>query len=127
MRRKDALAFALLSFACTCQASFAKGAPDADNTAQNKGALNKNAITAEKQGNSKGEVQVTAEVRKAILAKGLSTNAQNIKIIYRQGGYVTLRGPVDSDEEKAKLEEVAKNCTGVSSVKSLITVKKRHA
>jgi osmotically-inducible protein OsmY len=124
MKRTTAFGLAMLAFASTGSITLAK-APDADNTAQNKGSLNKNAVTADKQGNSKNEVEVTASVRKAIMAeKGLSINAQNVKIIYRNGGLVTLRGPVDSAEEKAKLVELAKACAGVNNVKDLITIKK---
>jgi osmotically-inducible protein OsmY len=94
----------------------------ADNTAQNRGALQKNAVTAEKQGNLQSEVDVLAGVRKCIMAdKELSMDAKNAKILYSKGR-VTLRGPVDSAEERAKVEELAKSCSGVSTVKNLLTV-----
>jgi osmotically-inducible protein OsmY len=102
--------------------AFAADPPKADNTAQNKGATRKDAVTAEKQGNQKSKVAVLAEVRKAIVAeKELSMDAKNVKILF-SNGLVTLRGPVDSEAEKTKVEEIAKGCSGVTSVKNLITV-----
>ena len=96
--------------------------PKADNTPQNHGALQKDAVTAEKQGNKTNEVDTLAQVRKSIMAeKELSLDAKNVKILYSKGR-VTLRGPVDSAEEKAKVEELAKGCSCVSSVKNLLTV-----
>ena len=97
-------------------------APKADNTAQNKGATRSDAVTAEKQSNDKSDVQMLAEVRKSIMAeKELSMDAKNVKILYKKG-LVTLRGPVDSDAEKSKIEELAKGCAGVTSVKNMLTV-----
>jgi osmotically-inducible protein OsmY len=53
-------------------------------------------------------------------------DAKNAKILFSKG-VVTLRGPVDSDTEKSKLEELAKGCSGVTSVKNLLTVSpKKH-
>jgi hyperosmotically inducible periplasmic protein len=54
--------------------------------------------------------------------KGLSMDAQNVKILYSKRGLVVLRGPVDSAEEKAKVGELAKCCTGVTSIKNELTV-----
>jgi osmotically-inducible protein OsmY len=53
----------------------------------------------------------------------LSTNAKNCKIITTKGGAVTLRGPVDSDEEKAKVAQHAK-MAGASTVTNQLEVKK---
>ncbi|HEY9774812.1 MAG TPA: BON domain-containing protein [Planktothrix sp.] len=102
-------------------AAFGK-APKADNTAQNQGSTQSDAVTAEKQGNKKSEVTVLAGVRKSIMAdKDLSMDAKNVKILYSKG-LVTLRGPVDSAEEKSKVEEIAKGCDGVTAVKNLLSV-----
>jgi len=104
-------------------AVLAKDLPKADNTAQNAAALDKGAVTAEKQGNSKNEVEVLASIRKSIIAeKGLSMDAQNCKILYSKRGLVILRGPVDSVEEKVKVGELAKCCAGVTSIKNELTV-----
>jgi hyperosmotically inducible protein len=103
--------------------ALAKQPPKADDTAQNYGALQKDAVTAEKQGNSKKEVTVLAAIRKSIVGeKGLSMDAKNVKIVYSANGLVILRGPVDSDDEKVKVGELAKACNGVTSIKNELTV-----
>jgi len=112
----------LLSLSFSSLAVSAKEPPKADNSAQNKGSARKDAITAEKQGNSKDEITVLAAVRKSIVAeKGLSMDAKNVKILFSYG-IVTLKGPVDSEAEKSKVEALARGCAGVNSVKNLITV-----
>jgi hyperosmotically inducible periplasmic protein len=103
--------------------ALAKDAPKADDTAQNYGATRSDAVTAEKQGNSKKQVTVLAHIRKAIMAeKGLSMDAKNVKIVYSKNGQVILRGPVDSEEEKEKVGELAKGCDGVSSITNELSV-----
>ena len=101
----------------------AKEAPKADNTAQNHGAMRDDSVTAQKQHNSKTEVTVLADIRKSIMAeKGLSIDAQNVKIVYSNNGLVILRGPVDSADERTKVAELAKGCAGVTSIKDELTV-----
>lgn len=100
----------------------AKDAPQADNSAQNVGAERRDAVTAEKQDNKKNNVEILAQIRKSIVDdNGLSMNAKNAKILFKDG-LVTLKGPVDSDSEKARVEELAKSCSSVSSVKNMLTV-----
>ncbi len=100
----------------------AKDAPQADNSAQNAGAERRDAVTAEKQNNKKSNVEILAQIRKSIVDdNGLSMNAKNAKILFKDG-LVTLKGPVDSDSEKARVEELAKSCSSVSSVKNMLTV-----
>jgi osmotically-inducible protein OsmY len=67
--------------------------------------------TADNQKNDKPDIKITADIRKSIIDdKTLSTNAHNVKIITR-GGAVTVRGRVNSDDERksviSKAEEVA--------------------
>lgn len=120
--RIDAAGACLLVLLAIGSRALAEDAPKADNTAQNHGALRKDAVTAEKQRNSKDDVTILASIRKSIMEeKTLSMNAKNVKILYSKG-LVTLRGPVDSDAEKSRVAELAKDCSGVSSVKNLITV-----
>jgi hyperosmotically inducible protein len=120
--QKIAMVVSLLTSLSLASFALAKEAPKADNSAQNNGAARTDAVMAEKQGNGKSQVAVLAEVRKSIVAeKGLSMDAKNVKILYSKG-LVTLRGPVDSEEEKSKVEELARTSSGVSSVKNLLTV-----
>jgi len=78
-----------------------------DNSAANKG----DQVTAESQKMNKADRDMTAQIRKSVMAdKSLSTYAHNVKII-TQDGMVTLKGPVRSDDEvksiMAKATEVA--------------------
>jgi len=115
---------AIIALVALNNAAVASG-PKADNSAQNRGATEKNAVTAEKQKSPKDQVTVLAEIRKNIVNdSSLSMNAKNVKILYAKG-LVTLRGPVDSDEEKAAVEAAVKKCDAVGSVKNLLTVAKK--
>ncbi|CAN5504902.1 hypothetical protein BH10CYA1_BH10CYA1_40040 [soil metagenome] len=97
-------------------------APKADNTAQNRGATERNAVTAEKQKSDKDQITVLSEIRRYIVGDpGLSMDAKNVKILYSKG-LVTLRGPVDSVDEKATVERLTKQCNAVGHVKNLLTV-----
>jgi osmotically-inducible protein OsmY len=51
----------------------------------------------------------------------MSTDAHNVKII-TQDGKVTLRGPVKTDEEKQRIEDIAKELAGVDNVDSELEV-----
>ena len=75
------------------------------------------------QSNAKADLNVAATIRRAIVAdRSLSTKAHNVKLI-ANGGAVTLRGPVDSEAEKAKVEQIAKGVAGVASVENDLDVK----
>ena len=54
--------------------------------------------------------------------KSLSTYAHNVKIV-AQGGAVTLKGPVRSDEEKKTLVSKAEEVAGSGKVTDQLTVK----
>lgn len=88
----------------------------ADNTGKNVGDREKTAVTAETQSNAKGDISVTASIRRWLMhEKNLSSDGKNIKIVTVNGD-VTLRGPVDSEAEKEKIASGVKSCTGVSKV-----------
>jgi len=89
-----------------------------DNSAQNK---NQNQ-TAQNQSSATSDRELTAKVRKAIIAdKDLSTYAHNIKII-TQNGTVTLKGPVKSDEEKQKIDSDVAGVVSRDSIVDQLTV-----
>ncbi len=80
--------------------------------------------TADQTKTSSGDVILTSEIRRELLKQyGLSTNAANIKII-TDNGRVTLRGRVESAEEKTKVEQVAYDCAGKQFVTSNLEVKR---
>jgi osmotically-inducible protein OsmY len=77
---------------------------DADNTDRNERDRNDATLTPMDQSNSSSDVDLTANIRKAVVGDDtLSFNAKNVKII-ADGGKVTLRGPVKSAAEKARIE-----------------------
>lgn len=91
-----------------------------DNSAQNK---NHQDLNADKQSNSKADREMTASVRKAIIAdKDLSTYAHNVKIMVR-GNTVTLKGPVKSEEEKQKVKADVLSAAAQAQVVDQLTVK----
>jgi hyperosmotically inducible periplasmic protein len=100
--------------------------PDPDATSPTNSAINERdreetAKTPIDQGNSQHDIDITAEIRKKIVATEMSTNAHNVKII-TQGGKVTLRGPVDSEDEKSQIEKIAHDVAGKDQVENLIEV-----
>jgi hyperosmotically inducible periplasmic protein len=97
----------------------------ADNTARNVRDQNPNAVTPIDQGNNEKDLKITQEIRKAITGdSGLSFDAQNIKVITLDS-IVTLRGPVESDSEKAAIAEKAQKVAGVARVDNQLDVKRR--
>ncbi|HEY6529148.1 MAG TPA: BON domain-containing protein [Cellvibrionaceae bacterium] len=95
---------------------------DADNTDLNTRDKNGDTLTPQKQVNSDSDVEVLAAVRRAIVDdKNLSTGAHNVKIIAEKG-VVTLRGPVKSTTEKARVEELAHSVAGVVKVDNRLDI-----
>jgi SH3 domain-containing YSC84-like protein 1 len=91
-------------------------AQDAANTANNQPDQMAGAPTADQQGNGKSDLQLTASIRRSIVADGsLSTNAHNVKIVV-QNGVATLKGPVRTQDEKAAIEAKAAAVVGQDHV-----------
>lgn len=89
---------------------------DADNTGQNELDRQRGKLEATDQSNDAGDVDLTAQIRRAITDDdSLSVNAHNVKII-TQDGAVTLRGPVDSAQERQRVEEIARRIAGQQKV-----------
>ena len=90
-----------------------------DNTRTNK---DQAGPTGDKQNLDPGDRAITQKIRKSIHHdKGLSTYAQNIKII-TQNGKVTLRGPVRSEVEKGSLQAKAAAVAGEENVTNKLEV-----
>src|SRR5712672_1734868 len=101
----------------------ASDATEADNTKRNSSEQNKNTDTAEKQSNSKDDLALTQKVRQAVMKDGsLSMNAKNVKII-AQDGTITLKGPVDSQQEKDSIGTKAGEIAGKDKVDNQLEVK----
>jgi len=83
-----------------------------DNTKVNQRDRSSAEPTADQQKMNKSDQNLSAAIRKSIVAdKGLSTYAHNIKVI-AQNGDVTLKGPVKSDDEKKSVLSKAAEVTG---------------
>lgn len=90
-----------------------------DNSKQNQA----QATTAQSQSNATSDRQITADVRKALIAdKKLSIYAHNVKII-TQAGQVTLKGPVKSEDEKQQVATDAANVVSADKISNQLTVK----
>lgn len=95
---------------------------DADDTARNARDRDEGALTPLDQGTSESDLAITRAVRRDVTDDdAFSMNARNVKIITRDG-VVTLRGPVKTVEEKAKIEALAARTDGVRSVDNQIEV-----
>jgi len=103
--------FVIASFG-VCQAQ------PADNTRINQRDTAQEEMTADKQGQTKTDLEITQDIRKAISnEKSLSINAYNVKII-TTSGKVTLKGPVRSEEERKIIEDIASNVVGKENIES---------
>jgi hyperosmotically inducible protein len=71
-----------------------------DNTKTNQRDRDPSQATADQQKNDRSDRMLTKSIRRSIMAdKSLSTNAHNLKII-SQNGTVTVKGPVNSEDER---------------------------
>jgi hyperosmotically inducible periplasmic protein len=98
-------------------------AKEADNTGKNVRDRSGETLTPGDQGTTKEDVEITRNIRKAVMDKSaLSTTAKNVKII-TTNGKVTLRGPVNSPEEQQAIVSIAQGVAGVTSVDDQLEVK----
>ena len=128
-----------LTLACICASAFAterppddakaapakqgQSSPRADNTNINERDKDGASKTPQDQTNRAQDRELLAAVRRAIVGdKSLSTMAHNVKVLV-EGGVVTLRGPVRSAEEKAKIESLAKQVKGITTTDNQLDVK----
>jgi osmotically-inducible protein OsmY len=94
-----------------------------DNTARNVRDRNNSTLTPLAQGNSKADLDTTSQIRKEIIAgKDMSVSAKNVKIITIDG-HVTLRGPVNTAEEKRLIGEIADRIAHSENVDNQLEVK----
>lgn len=80
-------------------------------------------LTPGDQSESEADRTITQKIRQALMSdNSLSTNAKNVKII-TINGTVTLRGVVNSDQEKNAIVNKAQQVSGVKKVTNLLEVK----
>ncbi|MES1254485.1 MAG: BON domain-containing protein [Acidobacteriota bacterium] len=112
---------AMAIVAVTCGIAMS-GQTRSDNTAVNKADWSGAQPTADEQPNHKSDLEVTRQIRRAIVAdKSLSTYAHNVKIV-TQHRKVTLRGPVRSASEKEIVEAKAAEVAGASNIVNRVSV-----
>jgi hyperosmotically inducible periplasmic protein len=116
-----------LVLACLCAVSLAATAAEektkADNTAVNERDRSGETQTSGDQSNSSADLKITQAIRQALMKdSGLSATAKNIKII-TNNGHVTLRGPVNNSQEKAKIDHLAKSAAGGAKIDDQLDIK----
>ena len=96
-----------------------------DNTGRNVRDRGGDTVTPGDQSNNTADLNLTQQIRQTIMAdKSLSTNAKNVKII-TANGVVTLRGPVNTPQEKATIEAKAQRIAGANNVDSQLEIVRR--
>ena len=97
--------------------------PASDNTKTNQRDRSTNEPTADQQKDNRSDRDITRQIRQSIVKdKSLSAYAHNVKII-TQNGQVTLKGPVQSEDEKKAIEAKAAEVAGDGKVSSEMNVK----
>jgi hyperosmotically inducible protein len=117
----------ILALACLSALSLAAFAADnekePDNTATNERDRSGETQTSGDQSNSPADLKITQTIRQALMKDSeLSTTAKNIKVI-TVNGHVTLRGPVKTAQEKAKIDQLAKSAAGDAHIDDQLDVK----
>jgi osmotically-inducible protein OsmY len=110
------LAAVLVALACSddkrdfaARDTGAMPAEEADNTGRNLRDRDENTVTPIDQSNTEQDVDLIQRIRSGITSiDSMSLQARNVKVI-SQDGVVTLRGPVESEREKASIEMLARN------------------
>ena len=110
--------FTLVSTICSallamCMSGWAQSTPVApDNTGVNVRDRNAAALTADQQSNHQTDIELTRKIRRTLEHDpSLSVIAHNVKIISADGN-VTLRGPVNTKQEKAAIGTKAQTVAG---------------
>lgn len=94
---------------------------DVDNTGRNVRDRDDAALTPGDQSNSDLDIDLTQKIRRGITSDDdMSMQARNVKVISRDG-VVTLRGPVETEQEKASIEALARNA-GANRIDNQIEV-----
>ena len=94
----------------------------ADNTKVNTRDRAKGAVTADQQKENASDRELTQKIRRALMQdKTLSSYAHNVKVV-AQGGQVTLKGPVRTEDEKRIGETKAAEVAGAGHVTNEMSI-----
>jgi hyperosmotically inducible periplasmic protein len=127
-RTKGPMKRTLLALACLGALSLAAFAADnekakPDNTSTNERDRSGETKTSGDQSNSSADLKITQAIRQALMKDDqLSTTAKNIKVV-TANGQVTLRGPVKTAQEKARVDQIAKSAAGGAQIDDQLDVK----
>ncbi|HSO47894.1 MAG TPA: BON domain-containing protein [Rhizobiaceae bacterium] len=129
-----ALGLSSAVYAADPEATTSRTAPDlaevsetkaADNSARNARDAAGNEVTPLDQSHAESDVELTRAIRKMLVDDAtLGTNAQNVKVV-TVDGKVTLRGPVASAAEQARIVSIAEKAAGPDRVLNELEVIKR--
>jgi hyperosmotically inducible protein len=121
LMKRTLLAIACLS-ALTISTLVADDKKAPDNTATNERDRSGETQTSGDQSNSSADLKITQAVRQALMKDSeLSMTAKNIKVI-TTNGQVTLRGPVKTAQEKAKINQLASSAAGGARIDNQLDV-----
>ena len=96
---------------------------DVDNTDKNERDRDHKTLTPGDQSGTPEDRKLTQSIRQAVMKdKSLSMTAKNVKVITAEGK-VTLRGPVNTAEEKTKINDLAKAAAGTVPFDNPLEVK----
>jgi len=94
----------------------------ADNTAHNANDVAGHDLTPLDQSSDEADVELTRAIRERLVDDDtLGTNAQNVKVI-TVDGVVTLRGPVENANERARIMAIATEAAGLDRVQNELQV-----
>lgn len=114
--------FVLVIFTIFNVALCGYAAQSATNSVRNKTQAQNDELSARDQSNSPMDIEITRNIRRRVVAeKTFSGTAKNIKIITKAGG-VTLKGPVQSTEEKDMIYQIAVEIAGRQHVSNELEV-----
>lgn len=94
---------------------------DVDNTGRNVRDRDDATLTAGDQSSSERDIDLTQKIRQGITSNDdMSMQARNVKVI-SQNGVVTLRGPVETEQEKTSIESLARSA-GATRIENQIEI-----
>jgi hyperosmotically inducible protein len=127
LERKETMKRTLLTLTCLSALTLAGLAADdknvnPDNTGKNERDRSGETQTSGDQSNSSADLKTTQAIRQALMKDSdLSATAKNIKVI-TANGHVTLRGPVKTAQEKAKIGQLAKSAAAGAQIEDQLEV-----
>ncbi len=116
------VALAIAALACGDRTQQRSGTPPAERPAVAAREEVPATPSASDQPENSADRELVAAIRQQLMADdALSTAAQNVTIV-SEGGNVTLRGRVETSDEKSRIEAAARQASGVREVDNQIEV-----